>query len=68
MITGRLLQRDELPLVWTIDRREVIHNTYRLVDGALALRPDYFAAITDAYIVYPWEIDRDPKGSLLHDL
>ena len=42
MITGRMLQRDELPLVWTIDRREVIHNTYRLVDGALALRPDYF--------------------------
>jgi hypoxanthine phosphoribosyltransferase len=22
-------------------------------------RPDYFAASTDAYIVYPWEIDRD---------
>ncbi len=21
-------------------------------------RPDYYAAITDAYIVYPWEIDR----------
>lgn len=21
-------------------------------------RPDYFAAVTDAYIVYPWEIDR----------
>ena len=23
-------------------------------------RPDYFAARTDAYIVYPWEIDRGP--------
>lgn len=23
-----------------------------------AARPDYFAAVTDAYIVYPWEIDR----------
>ena len=22
------------------------------------VRPDYFAAITDAYIVYPWEVDR----------
>ena len=22
------------------------------------VRPDYYAAITDAYIVYPWEIDR----------
>ncbi len=24
--------------------------------------PDYYGAITDAYIVYPWEIDRDIKG------
>jgi uncharacterized protein len=23
-------------------------------------RPDYDAAITDAYIIYPWEIDRGP--------
>jgi hypoxanthine phosphoribosyltransferase len=23
-------------------------------------RPDFYAAITDAYIVYPWEIDRGP--------
>ena len=23
-------------------------------------RPDYFAAVTDAYIIYPWEIDRGP--------
>jgi hypoxanthine phosphoribosyltransferase len=22
-------------------------------------QPNYFAAITDAYIIYPWEIDRD---------
>ena len=22
--------------------------------------PDYYAAITDAYIIYPWEIDRGP--------
>jgi hypoxanthine phosphoribosyltransferase len=28
-------------------------------------RPDYYAAITDAYIVYPWEIDRDPDRVLL---
>ncbi len=26
------------------------------------LRPNYYAAITDAYIVYPWEMDRDIKG------
>ncbi len=25
-------------------------------------RPDYYAAITDAYIIYPWEIDRDTEG------
>jgi hypoxanthine phosphoribosyltransferase len=26
------------------------------------LRPDYYAAITDEHIVYPWEIDRDIEG------
>lgn len=26
------------------------------------LRPDFYAAITDEHIVYPWEIDRDIKG------
>jgi hypoxanthine phosphoribosyltransferase len=37
----------------------VLHfNPYRnLFDAA---RPDYFAAITDAFIVYPWEINRGP--------
>jgi len=45
----------------------VLHfNPYRNLFGTN--RPDYFAAITDAYIIYPWEIDRNPKGSLLHDL
>jgi hypoxanthine phosphoribosyltransferase len=27
-------------------------------------RPDYYAAITDAHIVYPWEIDRGPDRVL----
>lgn len=27
--------------------------------------PDYYAAITDAYIVYPWEIDRGPDRATL---
>lgn len=37
----------------------VLHfNPYRSLFGAL--RPDYFAATTDAHIVYPWEIDRGP--------
>ncbi len=37
----------------------VLHfNPHRnMFDSA---RPDYYAAITDAYIIYPWEIDRGP--------
>lgn len=35
----------------------VLHfNPHRNLFGAL--RPDYYAAITDAYVVYPWEIQR----------
>lgn len=29
------------------------------------LRPDYYAAITDEHIIYPWEIDRDIEGRRL---
>jgi hypoxanthine phosphoribosyltransferase len=37
----------------------VLHfNPYRTLFGTV--RPDYYAAITDAHIVYPWEIDRGP--------
>lgn len=37
----------------------VLHfNPYRNLFGSA--RPDYYAAITDAHIVYPWEIDRGP--------
>jgi len=25
-------------------------------------RPDFYAAVTDAYIIYPWEIERGLKG------
>ncbi len=35
----------------------VLHfNPYRNLFGTH--RPDYYAAVTDAFIVYPWEIDR----------
>lgn len=35
----------------------VLHfNPYRNLFGSA--RPDFYAAITDAHIVYPWEIDR----------
>ncbi len=38
----------------------VLHfNPYRNLFGAT--RPDYFAAVTDAHIVYPWELDRGPS-------
>jgi len=42
----------------------VLHfNPYRNLFGHV--RPDYYAAITDAYIVYPWETDRDADKLLL---
>ena len=35
----------------------VLHfNPYRNLFGSA--RPDYYAATTDAFIIYPWEIDR----------
>ncbi len=44
----------------------VIHfNPYRNLFGTV--RPDYYAAITDAFIVYPWEISRGPESVLLRD-
>lgn len=45
----------------------VLHfNPYRNLFGTV--RPDYYAAITDAYIVYPWEINRGPDAILVRDL
>jgi hypoxanthine phosphoribosyltransferase len=42
----------------------VMHfNPYRSLFGTV--RPDYYAAITDAHIVYPWEINRGPESVLL---
>jgi uncharacterized protein len=32
------------------------------------VHPDYYAAITDAFIVYPWEIDRGTDQVLLGDI
>jgi predicted N-acetyltransferase YhbS len=37
-----LLQREEIPLIWQIDRREVIENVYSLRDGKLVLKPEYY--------------------------
>ena len=41
-------------------------NPYRSLFGSA--RPDFYAAITDAYIVYPWEIDRGPDKALLDEI
>jgi uncharacterized protein len=44
----------------------VLHfNPYRSLFGTA--RPDYYAASTDAYIVYPWEINRGPDAVILGD-
>ena len=44
----------------------VLHfNPYRNLFGSA--RPDYYAAVTDAFITYPWEIDRGGDGVLLSD-
>ncbi|RQT15357.1 N-acetyltransferase [Burkholderia contaminans] len=41
-LSARLLTRDDVPLVWTIDRREIIEHLYVLRDGALHLVPDFY--------------------------
>ncbi|MCJ7621931.1 MAG: hypothetical protein MUO76_00390 [Anaerolineaceae bacterium] len=44
----------------------VLHfNPYRNLFGTS--RPNYFAATTDAYIIYPWEINRGTERALLQD-
>jgi len=41
----------------------VLHfNPYRNLFGNS--KPDYFAAVTDAYILYPWEINRGPDYAI----
>jgi hypoxanthine phosphoribosyltransferase len=45
----------------------VLHyNPYRSLFGSV--RPDYFAATTDAFIVYPWEADRGGDQVLLSEI
>jgi hypoxanthine phosphoribosyltransferase len=44
----------------------VLHfNPYRSLFSQA--KPDYYAAITDVYIIYPWEIDRGPDRVLLDE-
>ncbi len=45
----------------------VLHfNPYRNLFGSV--RPDYYAEVTAAHIVYPWEIDRGQDFALLGDV
>ncbi len=39
---GRNLTRDEIPLLWTIDRSEVIDNIYYFENGGLVLKPEHY--------------------------
>ena len=46
-----------------LPQTSVLHfNPYRNLFGTA--RPDYFAASTDAFIIYPWELDRGGDGML----
>ncbi len=36
------------------------YNPYRSL--FTAEKPDFYGAITDAYVVYPWEMDRGLRG------
>lgn len=38
----RRLRRAEIPLIWQIDRREIVENIYRLTNGELVLTPAHF--------------------------
>jgi len=40
-ISGRVLSRDEIAEIWTIDRSEVVDTVYELRSGALALRGEH---------------------------
>ena len=62
----RLLTRDEVELIWTIDRSEVHHYTYELREGELVRVPNYFevpgwrpnAAATETAVL----LDRFDRG------
>jgi predicted N-acetyltransferase YhbS len=41
-LVRRRLEREEISLLWTIDRRELVERIYELRDGRLVLRSKYF--------------------------
>jgi len=42
LVRSRGLTREEIDLIWTIDRSEVHHHIYKVVDGRLLLVPAHF--------------------------
>lgn len=42
MINSRELSRAEIPLIWSIDRREVIDAIYYYENGKLVLKPEHY--------------------------
>ena len=42
MIIERDLSREEIGLIWEIDRSEIIENIYYPGKGGLVLRPEYY--------------------------
>ena len=59
-VRNRIVAVDGMPLTCVLH-----YNPYRNLFGQL--RPDYFAASTDAHIVYPWEVDQGPDRVLLDE-
>jgi hypoxanthine phosphoribosyltransferase len=57
-VKNRVLSADGRPYTCVLH-----YNPYRSLFNTA--RPDYYAAITDAHIVYPWEIHRDADKLLL---
>ena len=41
-LVRRRLEREEIGLLWTIDRRELVERIYEVRDGGLVLRPAFF--------------------------
>ena len=55
--------KDRILAAKGLTKRCVLHfNPNRSLFGET--QPDYYGAVTDAHIVYPWEIDRDAEFAL----
>jgi predicted N-acetyltransferase YhbS len=66
----RLLERDEVEAVWTIDRREIIENIYYLENGELVLKDEYYDmqgwAPGEAALYTPILLDCFDRGGIFY--